>query len=100
MFEPWSVITTQATKGTDEELKGIYGEDAVISRVQGYNLIHLDSPEVDEIERRTKGFNPDDLFDDDCPLCRMMREEGVDVVFLGENDEDQDFEFDSVVGRN
>lgn len=89
MFEPWSVITTQATRGTEEDLKAIYGESAVISKVSGYNLIHLDSPDAEEIERRIAGFDPEELFDDDCPICRAMKDQGVDVVFLGNQEEDE-----------
>ncbi len=87
MFEPWSVITTQATHGSEQEIRDIYGEEAIITRVQGYNLIHLDSPDAGELERRKAEFDPEHLFEDDCPLCRMMKEQGVDVVFLGESSE-------------
>ena len=89
MFEPWSVITTKTTSGDSEELKRIYGAGAVISRVGEYNLIHLDSPDQQEIRRRTAQFNPEELFDDDCPLCRMLREERVDVVFIRDRLADQ-----------
>jgi len=65
----------------DEDLRRIFGDNAVVSRVGRYNLIHLDNPTPEEIEKRVREFDPGDLFDDDCPLCRMLREQGGNVVY-------------------
>ncbi|UCF36639.1 MAG: hypothetical protein JSU96_17770 [Acidobacteriota bacterium] len=69
------------TVESDAELKEIFGEEAVISRVGKFNLIHLDHPSEDEIERRVEEFDPNDLLEDDCPLCRMLRDQGGNVVY-------------------
>lgn len=66
---------------SDDELKRLFGDGAVISHVGRFNLVHLDDPSPAELERRVREFNPDDLFEDDCPLCCMLREQGGNVVF-------------------
>ena len=81
MQESWTMFNQPGTVETDEELRGIFGEAAVISRVGKFNLIHLDNPSQDEVERRVEQFDPNELLEDDCPLCRMLREQGGNVVY-------------------
>jgi hypothetical protein len=81
MGEPWSLVSASGGDDSEEELRQIFGDGAVISRVGRFNLVHLDNPSAAEIERRAREFDPDDLFDDDCPLCRMLREDGGNVVY-------------------
>ena len=66
---------------SDEDLKRTFGEDVVISRIGSFNLIHLDNPSPEMVERRIAEFDPNDLFEDDCPLCQMLRKEGGNVVY-------------------
>lgn len=80
-FKPYVVSGTGET--SDEELRSLFGEDAIVTRLGQYNLIHLDNPDPEEIERRRAEFNPDELFDDDCPLCRMLRAQPANVVYDG-----------------
>lgn len=68
---------------SDEELKKMFGDNAVITRVGRFNLVHLDNPSEVELERRIRAFDPDEYFEDDCPLCRMMRDEGGNIVYDG-----------------
>ncbi len=56
-----------------EELGRRYGINAVVSRVGRFNLVHLDSPDSAEIEKRMAEFDPDCLFEEDCPLCQILR---------------------------
>lgn len=81
MFESWSVVVANDGSRSDEELKRLYGEEAIVTRLGKYNLIHLDNPDPEEIERRIAEFDPNDLYEDDCPLCQMLREEGGEVVY-------------------
>lgn len=81
MFEPFTVIAASSGRRTDEELKRVYGDEAIISRVGNFNLIHLDNPDPEEVERRIAEFNAEDLYEDDCPLCQMLREEGGDILY-------------------
>lgn len=81
MMDKWTLISNGRTLSEERELKTIFGEDAVISRVGRFNLIHLDRPSAAEIAHRVAQFDPEDYFDDDCPLCRMMLEEGGDIVY-------------------
>lgn len=81
MQESWTMFKQPDTVESDAELKEIFGEEAVISRVGKFNLIHLDHPSEDEIERRVEEFDPNDLLEDDCPLCRMLRDQGGNVVY-------------------
>lgn len=83
----WTLVSHSDPSQSDEELKQIFGSNAIISRVGNFNLIHLDDPDVEEIEKRVAEFSPESLFEDDCPLCRMMKEQGGSVVY--DNDEDE-----------
>ncbi len=66
---------------TDESLRQMFGENAIITRVGRFNLVHLDNPDEGELERRIRDFDPDEYFEADCPLCRLMREEGGNIVY-------------------
>ena len=81
MTEEWSLVTHNGNSESDEELRELFGPDAIISRLGRFNLVHLDSPSPEEVERRVAEFDPEDLFEDDCPLCRMLREQGGNVVY-------------------
>jgi hypothetical protein len=76
------------TAGGDsaEQLRRIYGEHAMISRVDRFVLVHLDNPSEDEIHRRIEEFNPDDFFFDDCYLCQLAKQEGGHVIFDAQAD--------------
>ncbi|HLV02662.1 MAG TPA: hypothetical protein VKZ59_15430 [Acidobacteriota bacterium] len=77
----WTLVSHSDPNQSDEELKQIFGSEAIISRVGNFNLIHLDSPDPAEIKKREAEFSPDSLFEDDCPLCQMMKEQGGSVVY-------------------
>lgn len=81
MLNQWTLCTPQEDLQSDEELRQIFGEEAIVSRLGRYNLIHLDSPDPEEVARREAEFNPADLFEDDCPLCQMLMEQGANVVY-------------------
>lgn len=69
---------------TDEQLKQIYGKNAIITRVGKYNLVHLDSPLPEVIKERIEKAERreyDDDFDDDCPLCQAMKGQSYKIVF-------------------
>lgn len=76
VFGPW-----EEKEPSDEELRGMFGQEAIISRVGPFRLIHLDRPAPQEVARRVAEFNPDELFEDDCPLCQMLRAQGGNVIF-------------------
>ena len=65
---------------TNDELRMLYGPDAVISVKEPFTIIHLDRPDVHTIAQRTAEFNPDTYFACDCRICQVTRESGV-VVF-------------------
>jgi len=81
MSEQNVLATNSAVRQSDEELKEVFGENVVISRIGPFNLIHLDNPSPELVERRIAEFEPDKLFEDDCPLCKILREEGGNVVY-------------------
>lgn len=83
----WTLVSHSDPEQSDEELKQIFGHSAIVSRVGNFNLIHLDNPGPEEVERRVAEFSPDSLFEDDCPLCRMMKEQGGSVVYDNYEDE-------------
>lgn len=63
-----------------DELRRVYGDGAVFSRVGVFTLVHLDNPTPDTVERRTSEFDPGEFFDE-CPLCQFSREKGGHIVF-------------------
>jgi hypothetical protein len=62
----------------------VYGQNVLVSRVNGYNIIHLDNPTDKQIRERIKevldGHIDDDL-EDDCPLCQVMKGQPYDIVY-------------------
>lgn len=67
-------------KETRAHIRAVYGEHAVVSRKGPFFLVHLDRPSPRLLRSRTKEFNPDDYFCEDCPLCQMLKEGGI-LVF-------------------
>lgn len=66
------------------KLHKVYGKNALVSRVNGYNIIHLDDPTDEEIKQRIKEVLDDQIdndLEDDCPLCQMMRDQPCDIVY-------------------
>lgn len=43
---------------TDEQLRQVYGPDAVFTRVGNFTLVHLDNPCPNTIARRVNEFDP------------------------------------------
>ncbi|MBL7157282.1 MAG: hypothetical protein ISS92_03855 [Candidatus Omnitrophica bacterium] len=66
------------------QLIKVYGKNVMISRVNGYNIIHLDNPTDNEIKQRIKevldGQIDNDL-EDDCSLCQTMKGQPYDIVY-------------------
>jgi len=90
MSQKWCLLNSGGPSKSERELLDQYGETAVISRLGKYNLIHLDRPEPEEIERRIQEFDPDELFEDDCPICQMLRNESCDVIYDGSWEEEDE----------
>ena len=76
-----SVIDEKRGEKRGRNLKRMFGKDAVVSRIGKFNLIHLDNPSPQEKARRVKNFNPDNLFEDDCPICSMLKKQGGNVIY-------------------
>ncbi len=77
----WCLLNSSPRPRTDEELHELYGPQTTIDRLGQYTLIHLDNPSPEEREKRLAEFEPDDLFEDDCPLCQMLKNEHCDVIY-------------------
>jgi hypothetical protein len=76
---------------SNKDIRALYGRDAVISRKGAFVLVHLDRPAAATIRRRTREFDPRQIFCADCPLCQMLKESGV-VVFDDSIFSDEDAE--------
>ncbi len=76
-----SVLNEKKGDQREKDLKRMFGKNAVVSRIGKFNLIHLDNPSPQEEARRVRNFNPDNLFEDDCPICRMMKKQGGNVIY-------------------
>ncbi len=66
------------------QLTKVYEKNIIISRVKGYNIIHLDNPTDKQIKQRIKevmdGHIDDDL-EDDCSLCQTMKDQPCDIIY-------------------
>ena len=66
------------------QLTKVYGKNVLVSRINGYNIIHLDIPTDEQIRQRIKevvrGQIDDDL-EDDCPLCKEIKGQPCDIVY-------------------
>ena len=76
-----SVLNEKKGEQREKDLKRMFGKNAVVSRIGKFNLIHLDNPAPQEEARRVRNSNPDNLFEDDCPICRMMKKQGGNVIY-------------------
>lgn len=76
---------------SDGELRRIYGEHIVLSRVGVFTLVHCDRPSPDTVERRNAEFDPAAWFVvEGCPLCEMSRRYGGILVFdSGDSDDEE-----------
>jgi hypothetical protein len=74
-------IDRRAMPESDERLLAVYGNDATISRVGLFTLVHLDSPSPETVVQRTSEFDPLEFFFDDCELCRASLDQGGLFVF-------------------
>lgn len=65
-------------------LTQVYGKDVLVSRVNGYNIIHLDNPTEEEIKERIREVLDDQIdndLEDDCPLHQVMKDQACDIVY-------------------
>ena len=74
---------------SDEEIRARYGADAIVSRKDGFVLVHLDHPDDAQVRSRTEAFDPREYFEEDCPLCALQRASGV-YVFDDFPDEEEE----------
>ena len=66
-------------------LTKVYGKNVMVSRVNGYNIIHLDNPTDEQITERMKEMVDGQInndFEIDCPLCQSIKNEPSDIVYF------------------
>ena len=66
------------------KLTKVYGKNVMVSKVNGYNIIHLDNPTDDEIKQRIKEVLDGQINNDlegDYPLCQTMKGQPCDIVY-------------------
>ncbi len=66
------------------QLTRVYGRNVIVSRVNGYNIIHLDNPTEEQIKQRMKEVldsQIDNGLEDNCPLCQTMKGQPCDIVY-------------------
>jgi len=72
---------------SNEYYEQLYGRDTVITRLGKITIVHLDHPGQAEIKRRSEEVMREEItqevLDDDCPLCRELRDQPYDVVYFG-----------------
>jgi hypothetical protein len=65
-------------------LTKVYGKNVIVSRLNGYNIIHLDNPTEEQIRQRMKEVLDGQIdydLEDDCPLCQEMKGQSCDIVY-------------------
>lgn len=69
----WSVIVTredsQFATGFRAKFKRIHGDRILSTRVGRYHLIHLDSPNPEQVSQRIRKYSAEKLLDQDCVFC-------------------------------
>lgn len=85
----WLIAIARRTAGSVAHLRQVYGRQIQVSRWARHNLIHLDQPGPNELQRRFQsltsgqmGFNEDDLSG------------GLDIIFLRRRGQDEKDERD------
>lgn len=81
---------TNSRQKTDDEIRRLYGENAVIGRKGKFTIIHLDSTTPEEVADREAAFEPDSSFVEGCPLCESARDEDGYLSFDVPGTEDPD----------
>jgi hypothetical protein len=82
-------LNHEAEYRSDEYYKQLYGKNAVITRLGGITIVHLDNPGKEEIRKRTEEIMREELtgeaYDDDCPLCQEMKNQPHEVVYYDQD---------------
>lgn len=75
-------FTTRPASGKQRKM---WGEKALVTRLGKINIIHQDSPSVEEIAKRIEEVLREELrgeaFEDACPLCVEMNRHPYDLVY-------------------
>ncbi len=74
---------------SDDEIRARYGAHAIVSRKDGFVLVHLDQPDRTLVRSRTKDFDSREYFEPDCPLCAIQRARGIYVFDDISDDEEE-----------
>ena len=69
---------------------GTYTENgAWVTPIGNYNILHYDCPTDEEIKQRVqntiKEIMDEEGFEDNCPLCQLMKKEPYDIVYYCQN---------------
>ncbi len=67
-----------------EEIHKVYGDNAIVSQVNGYNIIHLDDPTDNQIKERIQDVRyngVDPVSGSNCPLCQILIGKPCDIVY-------------------
>lgn len=72
---------------TDAEYKRMYGKNVILSRLGKITIVHTDRPSKETIEKQINEVIREELRDEvyetDCPLCQMVKDEPYDIVYTG-----------------
>ena len=66
------------------KLTKVYGKDVMVSRINGYNIIHLDNPTDEQIRQRMEEVLDGQIdydLENDCPLCQTIKGQPCDIVY-------------------
>jgi len=76
---------SKAEHQNDSHYKQFYGKDVIVTRLGRVNIVHLDRPSKEEIQKRTEEIMREEIagvaFFDDCPLCREFQKHPYDIVY-------------------
>jgi hypothetical protein len=74
---------------SDDEMRVRFGAHAIVSRKDGFVLVHLDRPDEAEVQSRTETFDSKEYFEENCPLCTLQRASGIYVFDEFPDDEEE-----------
>ena len=79
----------------DKYYRKFYGKDVIVTRLGHINIVHLDHPDKQKIQKRIEEIIQEEMTGegcfDDCPLCQEFQKHPHDIVYYDQNTEEMHY---------
>lgn len=83
-----AMITSVNGPAPKSQIRDMYGDHALVTRVGKINIVHLDRPSQETINKRIDEVIREEMtgeaWDKDCPCCQAFKDLPHDVVYFGD----------------